>query len=520
MKRPPDWIAANAVRTPDAIATVDLHTGRRLTYRDINARANRLAHCLQTEWKVRPGDRIALLAHNSADCFELLFACRRAGAIFVPLNWRLAQPELSAILVDMAPRVVLYDSEFAPVVKSLQSDGAVLVDREAGQAHDRACSGPDPATALTGAAGGPVAAILYTSGSSGRPKGVLVTDEMLHANALNISGPARITSGAMTLVILPTFHAGGLNLYATPTLYAGGTIVVQRRFDAAQALALLADQSSGITHFFGVPTNYLAMSVLPAFSSAWFAHLTTLGVGGAPPSAALLRVYRDHGAELCNGYGMTETGPVVLTTGHDVPPLADADVGRPVRHAEVQLDGNDGGSPGAARSGELLVRGPAVSPGYWSGSADDRPREPGAWFRTGDIARRDDDGRYYIVDRAKNMYISGGENVYPAEIENVLLELPGIAETAVVGVADDRWGEVGAAAIVLQERSPLTATDIVAYCAQRLAAYKVPRHIELLDELPHNSTGKIARTEVRKLLDERSPAGRAGSAGPAAVAAP
>ena len=503
MVRAYDWIRHHATRVPAHLALVDLHSRRQLTYAGLDERVGRLASFLAADLGVGFGDRVAVLSHNTTDMLELQFACGRIGAVFVPLNWRLAVPELAFIVGDAAPRVLCHDVTFADAAAALHASCGLehLVDMtpegrdsayERGIAHARGCLGPGTATHDD------LSTIMYTSGTTGRPKGAMITHGMLLWNAVNLGGPAFVDGRTVHLSVLPLFHTGGINCYTNVVLHAGGTVAVMRSFDPARTLDLLQDPEWGFTHFFGVPAHYLFMSQQPGFAEARLDHLAVCGVGGAPCALAIIEAWATRGVGLQQGYGMTETSPSVLVLDRAMALAKAGSAGLPVLHNEVRLVDADGREVlGPDRVGELWVRGPNVTPGYWNRPDATAGSIVDGWLRTGDAARRDADGYYTIVDRWKDMYISGGENVYPAEVENVIYQMPDVAEVAVIGVPDERWGEVGQAVVVAKPGSVLAEADVLRWCAGRLARFKQPRSVRFLDALPRNATGKVLKRDLR-----------------------
>jgi fatty-acyl-CoA synthase len=510
-----DWLAHHRRRTPHKLALVDLYSGRRLRWEELDARAGRLARFLAEGLGVERGARVALLAPNSSDVFEIQFACARLGAIFVPLNWRLAPPELEFILADAEPRVLIHDREFAQVGEALAA--ACRVPHRVELAGDGSESPYERGIAGAGAPLQPVplthddvSSLLYTSGTTGRPKGALITHGMTFWNAVNLGGPALVTPRSVGLTVLPLFHTGGLNCYANVILHAGGTVQVMRSWDPDAALRRLEDSGQGLTHFFGVPAHYLFMSQHPAFETADLRHLSICGVGGAPVPLPLLETWAQKGVPLQQGYGMTETSPSVLVLDADQAVRKIGSTGLPVLHTQVRLVGEDGRDVAPGQVGELQVKGPNVTPGYWRRPEATAEAISDGWLHTGDAARVDDEGYYTIVDRWKDMYISGGENVYPAEVESVLHGIDGVVEAAVIGVSDTRWGEVGRAIVVRREGTRLDEEAVLAHCRGRLARYKIPRSVVFVKELPRNAAGKVLKRELRAQLGDPGAGGGGG----------
>ena len=482
----PDVLIARARLAPRATALVDTRSGRELSYAEAHDRAGRTAAHLRDRLGVRPGDRVALLSGNRVEVIELLVACGRIGALLVPLNWRLPAAELSQITADCTPTVLVCDPDHAGTARRLDPT-AVVLDRA--WEGDLAGQAPEPGPGMLDEASHWY--LLYTSGTTGAPKGVIQTAGMALVNYLNIGTAVDLTSTDVTLNALPMFHTGGINLYLLPTLLAGGTAIVAHEFDPALVLDLLATRA---TAFFGVPTMYQLLADHPGFAAADLSRVRSWASGGAPFPVPLLTRLADRGMVVRQGMGMTETGPTLFLIDEAQALSKAGSVGKAQPFTEVKLVDPAGAE---ADEGELLVRGPGVTPGYWRRpDATAEAFSPDGWLRSGDVARRDADGYYTIVDRIKDMYISGGENVYPAEVERVLLTHPAVADAAVVGVADPRWGEVGRA--VLVTRAPVTAEQIRAFCREHLAAYKVPAHVEQVAELPRNAAGKVLKGQVRE----------------------
>jgi fatty-acyl-CoA synthase len=318
---------------------------------------------------------------------------------------------------------------------------------------------------------------------------------------VNCAGAAGLSSETVQLCVLPMFHTAGLNLYANPILHLGGTVAVMRRFDPGEALRHLADPALGVTHFHGAPALYRAMAEHPDFAAADLSRLRQAFVGTAPVPVALLEAWRRKGVALRQSYGLTETGPLVLNLEAADAARKAGSAGKPVLHAEVRVVADAEGRRDAAAGevGELWVRGPAVTPGYWNRPEATRAAfAEGGWLRSGDAVRVDEEGFFFVVDRWKDMFISGGENVYPAEVENVLYRHPAVAEAAVIGVPDERWGEVGRAVVVPRPGAAPTEAELLAHCAASLARYKVPRSVALADELPRSALGKVHKPTLRQ----------------------
>ncbi len=491
-----DWIAHHGGRRPTRLAIHDLQTSRKFTYAELDARTDRLVAALAA-MGIGKGDRVALLAPNCAEYFELQFACGRLGAIMLPLNWRLTVPELEYILGDSSPKLLIHDRSFAEQAKAL-SGNRLEIDHDAPDSpYERALAGAGQAPAPVPLTHDDIGMVMYTSGTTGHPKGAIITHGMVFWNCVNLGIPALITPQTVQLVVLPLFHTGGLNCYANPVLHAGGTILIMRTFDPGLALDYISDPAYGITHFFAVPAPYQFMMQHPKFQGADLSRLNIAGVGGAPCALSILETWTARGVPLVQGWGMTETSPAgtMLDAADAIRKLGSA--GRAMMHTAIRVVDDEGRDVPANAVGELLIKGPNITPGYWNNPDATKKSFTDGWLHTGDAARLDDEGFIYIVDRWKDMYISGGENVYPAEVENVLFQLPQVADAAVIGVPNERWGEVGMAIIVRKPDQPLAEGDVIEHCLGRLAKFKVPQSVAFVDALPRNATGKVLKRELR-----------------------
>lgn len=496
-----DWIAYHAKARGDVVAMEDLATGRSFTYAEFDDRAGRLASGMRARFGVARGDRVAVLAHNSTDLFEIQFACERLGAVFNPLNWRLTLPELTFIVSDSQPVVLFHDPEFADIALELSAACGVrhLCGRDP---HDSAYE-----HLIASAAAGvspeqlthdDVATILYTSGTTGRPKGAMITYGMRFWHAINLTGPCRVTVDSTTLVVLPLFHVGGLDVFANPVFHFGGKAIVMRTYDPALALQLFTDREVNVTHFVGAPAHFQFMAQLPQFVDAIFNPNLLAYAAAAPVPLPLLQQWQERGLSLLQLYGMTEACGVITSMEPWDAARKAGSAGLPCLHFDVRLVRADGTDADIGEIGEIWVRGPSVTPGYWRREEATAATFTDDWLRTGDAATVDADGYYTIVDRWKDMYISGGENVYPAEVEDVLYQLSAIAEVAIIGVPDERWGEVGRAIVTVKPDHELTEAEIYQHCEVNLAHYKHPRSVRFVDALPRNATGKVHKPTLRQ----------------------
>jgi fatty-acyl-CoA synthase len=495
-----DWIAHFGRRTPDKPAVVDLASERSFTYAQFDSRISRLAAHLRDRLGIKRGDRVAVLALNTSDTLELQFASGRIGAVFLPLNTRLTVPELHYIVGDAAPVLMIHDNDLAEVALDVARlcNVASTLQFGPGGTYEAAIAAATPLDRAEIVTLDDVSTIMYTSGTTGQPKGAIITHGMTFWNCVNLGGPAYVSPSTVLLTVLPLFHTGGLNCYTNPVLHSGGTVLIMRAFDPGLALQLISDPARRINQFFGVPSIYQFMAQHPAFAEADFSRLVIGGVGGAPMPVPLLKVWEARGVALQQGYGMTETSPAVLTLDREDAARKAGSSGKPVLHTEVRIVRPDGTDADVGELGELWVKGPNITPGYWNRPDANASSFTDGWLHTGDAARIDDEGFYYIVDRWKDMYISGGENVYPAEVENVLHQLTAIAEAAVIGIPSAQWGETGMAIIAVKPGHAITEAEIHAHCATNLARFKRPHLIKFVDALPRNATGKIHKPTLRK----------------------
>ncbi len=498
-----DWLEHHAYRSGERLAICDLETEQKLTYRQLNDRSARLATYLHT-LGVERDKRVALLLPNCVEFFEIQFACAKLGAICVPINWRLAVRELQHILDDCDPSILIFHQMFEEQIDAIKKHGLEVLElKDFGLASDYtyAVDTPVEIQLQNHPKMEDTWLLLYTSGTTGLPKGVKITYLMVLMNILNMGLVAGVSSRSVQLVLLPFFHVGGINLYANPILHAGGTVIVLRQFDPSTVLTALSNESLGINIFFGVPTQLQMISQLPEFNSVDLSSIDYACVGGSACSEALLRQWLDKGVPLSQGWGMTETGPGSLVLDASDALRKIGSCGKPVLYNEVQIVDDKLKKVGVDEVGQLIVRGPNVTPGYWGSSEANETDFSDGWLKTGDAAKVDREGYFYIVDRIKDMFISGGENVYPAEIENVLYELPGILEAAVIGIPDEKWGEVGMAVVVCNPQLVLEEGVILDHCSKHLAKYKVPKRVVFTAEIPKTASGKIQKTLLLDLFE-------------------
>ena len=437
--------------------------GGSITYQELWTRI------ISTRLAVKKGERVAWLGYNSPDMLVLLFALARRGAILVPLNWRLTAAEHRQVLADCTPKLLFCDADFRAHAARL---GVPLGDFDG---EDSSSNGNDEDDVL----------IVYTSGTTGKPKGAVLTQSALFWNGFNSIHAHDLSRADHVLSALPMFHVGGLNNQTLPALLAGATVTLHKRFEPGAWLAEVAARRPTISLL--VPAAMAAVIAHPAWPQTDLTSLKLLNTGSMVVPDSLIRAFHARGVPVGQIYGATETAPIATLLLREDAMRKPGSAGKPAPHCELKLV-----------EGEIWVRGPALMRGYWpdySGLTAD------GWFRTGDLARVDEDGFYWIVGRSKDVIISGGENIHPAELENVLADCPAIAEAAVVGIADPKWGEAACACVVLRDKASLNEAEILALFRDRLARYKHPRRVVFLDRLPRNAMGKVLRSELLHQLE-------------------
>ena len=498
-----DWAEYQSKMHSNKIAITDYSLKKKISYKELNLSACKIANFLQSKG-IGHSDRIAILSKNHSIFFELQFACSKIGAIMVPLNWRLTANELAFILQDCGPSLVIVDDCFKTIANQLADIIPNIViqffnsDEKQNEFQENISNCPSdfkrvPLTLDD------LIMIMYTSGTTGHPKGAKINHKMQLFNAVNLSGIANLTSKTKQLVILPLFHTGGINCYANPVLHQGGEIIIMREFDPKFALEAINSDELAITHLFAVPAPLQFMMQHPDFNATDFSRLTNVGVGGAPCAEIIIETWQSKGIDVIQGWGMTETSPagIFLAAEDSLNKIGSA--GKSVLHTEIKIVNKNMVPVEPNQIGELLIKGPNVTPGYWENEKATRESFHQGWLKTGDLAKFDDDGFVFIVDREKDMYISGGENVYPAEVENILYQLNEIAELAVIGVPDKKWGETGKLFVVLKENRELPKEKIIQHCLNNLAKFKIPSEIAYVSELPRNATGKVLKRTLKEI---------------------
>ncbi|MGA8055165.1 MAG: long-chain fatty acid--CoA ligase [Burkholderiales bacterium] len=508
-----DYLGRRSLYTPDRLAIVDAGKSPelRLSYRQLNERADRLAHWLRAAG-LQSGARVAILARDGVEHLDCFFACAKLGLIHTALNWRLHWREVEAIFQSVAPRVLLFSDDFKESVRALRTavtgqpyapthwlhlEGEGLTGSRL-LAEVLAESRPDPAgndaveTETT-------AALIFTGGTTGRAKAAQITHRMIGWNTLN-TVIHDVTHGDVYLNVFPMFHTGGLFVYTLPQVIFGGTTILLRQFEPARVLELI--ERERVTIFAGVPTMYQALTTAPNWARADLSSLRFCTSGGAPLPVPLVEQYvAEKGVRFKQGFGMTEFGPGVFALAPEDAVRKAGSIGRPNFFVDARVLDDQNQPLGADQVGELVLKGPSFCSGYFNDpEASAAAVDAQGWFHTGDLARYDAEGYFYIVDRKKDMFISGGENVYPVEIETVLYEHPAVHMCAVVGVPDPKWGEVGHASVVVRPGASATPAELLDFLAARLARHKVPKTVTLREALPLSAAGKILKRELREQL--------------------
>ncbi|MBI4987374.1 MAG: long-chain-fatty-acid--CoA ligase [Rhodocyclales bacterium] len=496
-----EWIGRHAVATP--AKTAIRYGGRDLSYRDFADLVDRTAAALAAAG-VRRGGCAAFLGCNSPEMLALFFACARLGALFMPLNWRLAGPEHQQMLDDCPPGVLVVEAPFLAQTDAYRKElGAMrLVALGSGAAgwqawEDFLAAGSavpaDPAV-------GPDAPLLicYTSGSTGKPKGVVLTQDAIACNADNSADMHVFSPDDRVLTVLPLFHVGGLNIQTTPALRAGCTLVLHPRFDPEAALEAI--ERERITLVLTVPAVVDMMMASPRWPSTDLSSLRMMSIGSSIVPLRMIEAVHARGVPMTQVYGATETCPIVACLKRDEAYRKIGSTGRAALHCRLRIVGNDGADLPPRQAGEILVRGRNLFAGYWRNPEATAAAMDNGWYRTGDMGWLDDEGFLTVVGRKKEMIISGGENIYPAELENVLAECEDIAEAAVIGRSDARWGEIAVAVVVPKSGRRPSADDILKLFDGRLARYKHPKDVLFVGELPKTALGKIRKEELRQMV--------------------
>lgn len=475
-----------------------------LTKGEFNVRINRLSHAFQ-EFGIKKGDRVAVLMGNSNIFLEILFALSKIGGIMVPLNFRLAAPELEFILNDSEPIMLIYSPEFLSVADELRdkipSMKTYICEMEGGSpgdllfgkfVADKSEGEPDPGVEVI--LDDPHF-IMYTSGTTGKPKGAVVLQGNTQWNAINAINMYTLGTGDVSLCCAPLFHIGALHASATPGLYAGQKLIIQRFFNPNESLKLIEKEKVNL--MFGIPVMFLFMTLDPDFEKTDFSSVNFFIAGGSPCPKSLIETFMEKGVTFNQGYGMTETATAITALRSEDALRKLGSCGKPVFHTDIRIVDLEGGDLPQGEMGEVLVKGPNVIREYWRKPKETAETIEDGWLHSGDMGYIDEEGYLFLVDRKKDMYISGGENVYPAEVEDVIMSFDKVADVGVIGVPDKKWGEIGMAVVVKKPDTELTENEVIEFCKGKLAKYKIPKKVTFIDVLPRTATGKILKKELR-----------------------
>jgi fatty-acyl-CoA synthase len=507
-----DYLGRREIYSPDKLAIIDAGKDPelRLTYREWNQRVNRLANWLKDEAGVGYRDRVAILARDGIEHLDLIYACGKLGAIHTALNWRLHWRELVGLIEDTTPRVLLYSDDFRKAVVQIEAeirDTSQAIGHYLHLEGEGIASSLDYKATIAAAHDTPVtyealdkedvACLIFTGGTTGLPKGAMISHRQICWNVLN-TVIHDLTHDDIYLCVFPLFHAGGLFAYMSSQVVFGNTSILTRQFDPQQVLDLI--ERERVTVFAAVPTMYQIMTQASNWEEADLSSLRFCTSGGAPLPVPLVEKYgQEKGVRFKQGFGMTEYGPGLFALPAEDAVRKAGSIGRPNFFIDVRVMDDDNKELGPSEVGELVLKGPSGCSGYWNKpEASAAAYDDEGWFHTGDMVYHDEEWYFYVVDRKKDMFISGGENVYPAEIEAVLYKHPAVHMCAVVGVPHEKWGEVGKACVVLKPDTEVSEEALIAHMQQHLARFKVPKSVEFLPELPISAAGKILKRELRE----------------------
>lgn len=491
--------------TPEREAIYDVPSGQRFTYRQLNERACRVANYLRDTMGVEKGDRVGILAQNGVHFVDLLYGLAKIGAILVPFNWRLKPYELQYMSNDCQPKIMIVAPQFADLVNASKAEmtckrfvslNGAKVDAECTYEHMVEAGSPAEPVRPGLDENDPLC-ILYTSGTTGKSKGAVIPHRQVLWNCINTVISWGLSERDISIVLTPMYHAGGLFIFLTPLLYAGGRLIIESEFDAD--LSLKHIQEEKCTVVLGVPTLFKLWHDCDSYKAADFSTVRFLVNGGASIPVELMDAWRaEKHVVFRQGYGLTECGVNCMSMTNEESTKYNGSVGKPIFHSEVKLFDPDGKEVGPEESGELCIKGPTTCLGYWNNPEATKKALIDGWFHTGDMAKRNAEGYIYIIGRYKDMIKSGGENIYAAEVEAVFRDHPAVADCALIGKPDPKWDEVGLMIVVLEKGMTATEAELLAFCKERIANYKVPKQVIFADSLPYSAYGKIQKSELKK----------------------
>lgn len=508
-----NWIgnysAHRALLSPDKTAVKDLDGSIDYSFKDLDQRADALAAGLQSRCGIEKGDRVAFLSRNCIELFDAYYATGKLGAILVPYNLRLAAGELTALVLQEEPKLLFFEEAFRPVVEKLKKETEIRhyvavsgTEAGAGELSYESLLSDKGQKMLCGDLDmEDIHLLLHTGGTTGLPKAAMLSHRAMLFNAMSEIVTWNVGGDDSAYLLLPLFHTGGWNLLTLPLLHAGGCVMIKRQFDPADALTIIQDEKPSF--IFGAATIFRMLAKQEGFQRCDFSSVRWMMAGAAPTPVEIMEQYWQKGVRFVLGYGMTEAGPnnlSVLAEDIEFKEMREkaGSVGKPFYFTGAKIVDDDDNELPPGEAGELIWNGPQIFSGYWKNPEETKKTLRNGWVYSGDMAKMDKDGYYYIVGRKKNMYISGGENVFPPEIESVLYRRQEINEVCVVGVADKQWGEVGMAVISLKENKELSEAELKSWLKQEIAHYKVPKYYRFVEDLPKSNVGKILRSEVAK----------------------
>ncbi len=487
-----DWLKRWSQLSPKAVALTAGETGRSLNYDEFYQQACAAAAFLKSKFNIQQGDRVVHFSTNELSSYILFFALARLGAVLVPINFRLTARELIYVINDASPLLVIFESQFTETMKAITPELNTTQHMDFSE-FDQALKQAERFTDFL-ATWNSTALIIYTSGTTGFPKGAMITHEGLFWNSVNTTLRLNVCQSDSAVIFLPLFHTGGWNVLSTPFFHRGAHIILTKKFDAEQILAL--SEKHQTTLLFGVPTTMRMMSQTPLFSSVDLSSVRYAIVGGEPMPLEEIRTWQNKNIPVRQGYGLTEFGPNVFSLNEEDSVRKMGSIGFPNFYVQVQVvDENNQICP-AHHIGELWLKGPMAMAGYWNNKKATDDTISDGWLKTGDLVYFDSENYYFVVGRKKDMYKSGGENVYPAEIEKTILELQWVKEVAVLGAEDSQWGEVGHAYVVPASTELYSQTQLTEHCQLNLAKFKIPKYFTMMSELPKGDSGKILKRQI------------------------
>lgn len=494
-----DWLKQWSLYAPKTAALTDGDSGQTYSYSELYRLSLSGAAFLKKKYNIQKGDRIVHLSTNETSTFVLFFALARLGATLVPINFRLTPRELSYVITNAEPNLIVFEQAFKGLLSEIKNDIQISEDRWLPLVGDNsfttlsAKEKPDHFEFLSTEQS--TALIIYTSGTTGFPKGAMISHQTLFWNSINTTLRLNISENDAAVIFLPLFHTGGWNVLSTPFFHRGAHVILTKKFDAEQVLHLSEEHQT--TLLFGVPTTMAMMARSKKFANTNLKSLRYAIVGGEPMPVELIKTWQNKNVPIRQGYGLTEFGPNVFSLNESDTVRKMGSIGFPNFYVEVKVVDETKKKLGPNEVGELWLKGPMAMTGYWKNPTGTAETFEDGWLKTGDLVYFDSEGYYYVVGRKKDMYKSGGENVYPAELEQVLQQIPWVKEAAVIGVTDPQWGEVGHAFISVKE-DYFNEQELREHCLKNLAKFKNPKYFTQLAELPKGDSGKILK---RKLHD-------------------